>query len=343
MAGRHPPTLPPWVPFGTPRSRRYTNRTLRRLCNVSSKQVFLQGNFLLTPPRQTRPTGWPHARCSGRVRFVASASLVSGYAPAGQGRSGMAKMENRLFEAAGQLLANSPPKPFAIAIAAFRGQVMAAPVIASLRRFGWAFCHLRGSDEATLEAEMLCLARQLGTPIAERVGRPIVARLQPKAAVIGRERSLSAAFLTGAFPCHVDTAHWPIPCRYIILACLNPSTRARSTSLLDTARLGLKHAERELLAVTPFRIVNGRNSFFATILHSGRPFIRYDPGCMRSVSSDGERALGVLCREAWPAQVEEVQWNPGEAVVIDNWRVLHGRGESVCDDRDRTLLRVYVN
>ena len=40
--------------------------------------------------------------------------------------------------------------------------------------------------------------------------------------------------------------------------------------------------------------------------------------------------------------VEHIEWNAGEVVIIDNWRVLHGRGEEMNAVAGRTLLRVIV-
>ena len=77
-------------------------------------------------------------------------------------------------------------------------------------------------------------------------------------------------------------------------------------------------------------------------MYNRRPFVRYDPGCMEPVSTDGPLALALLSRDMWPDHGEEFHWNQGKALIIDNWRVLHGRGETECDDRDRTLLRVYI-
>jgi alpha-ketoglutarate-dependent taurine dioxygenase len=63
---------------------------------------------------------------------------------------------------------------------------------------------------------------------------------------------------------------------------------------------------------------------------------------MTPVMADGERALSVFSRAKWTKYIEEVHWIPGKVTVIDNWRVLHGRGASDFSESDRTLLRVSI-
>jgi alpha-ketoglutarate-dependent taurine dioxygenase len=88
--------------------------------------------------------------------------------------------------------------------------------------------------------------------------------------------------------------------------------------------------------------MNGRNSFFSTILSKARPFVRFDPGCMTATTSDGEKALEVLSRHIWSDYVETIHWKTGAVLVMDNWRLLHGRGRADCSDSDRKLLRISI-
>lgn len=161
-------------------------------------------------------------------------------------------------------------------------------------------------------------------------------------ASLAKPNSLSQKFSPGEFPCHSDTAHWLTPCRFVILACLAPGAADRRTILLDTKRLSLSKAQKDLLYRAPFRIENGRNSFFGTILSKCRSFVRYDPGCMTPFANDGEYALEVYSETRWPPHIQEIRWSQGHAVVIDNWRVLHGRSGARCTDRDRVLLRILI-
>jgi alpha-ketoglutarate-dependent taurine dioxygenase len=42
------------------------------------------------------------------------------------------------------------------------------------------------------------------------------------------------------------------------------------------------------------------------------------------------------------AEMHAHQWTPGVALLVDNWRVLHGRGTSPLPDYDRVLERIVI-
>jgi Taurine catabolism dioxygenase TauD, TfdA family len=212
----------------------------------------------------------------------------------------------------------------------------------ALRSNGWALGDLRSPTESALRNDLVSLASVLGNPIAARRGGPIISALRPTNSEYARRRSLSAKFSVGAFPCHTDTADWVIPCRFVLLACLEPGAGDRKTILLDSTTIGLTTEQRESLHTTPFRVVSGRRSFFSTVMQHGRRFLRYDPGCMRPLAIDGERVLGLLASDSWPELLTAIRWARGRLLVIDNWRMLHGRSSADADDSQPTLLRIYI-
>lgn len=203
---------------------------------------------------------------------------------------------------------------------------------------GW--CDFFGNYEYLEEAILDCGA-SLGRPIAAR-GDELVQELCPIATDEAFPRSLSALFGQGSFPFHVDTAHWTTPCHYIVLGCVEPGRDVRPTLLIDSRKLELTLEERLLLETTPIRIRCGRGSFYGTILSPDRRFIRYDPGCMEPMCSRGEEALKLLATERWSELEERIIWRKGRVVVIDNWRMLHGRASAGANDSPRKLLRVLV-
>lgn len=211
-----------------------------------------------------------------------------------------------------------------------------------LKEHGWTMTAADATEEQAFAEYLRDLAASLGVPVAARKGEGAVSLLRPTEAGDARPNSLSATYSTGSFPFHVDTAHWIVPCRYIVLGCVDPGDGNRRTLLLDTATLLLSDEQRQQLERTPLRVVNGRQSFFSTITKQGRSFVRYDPGCMRAATCDGERALAVLAAAARSDRVTEIRWRKGNVLIVDNWRVLHGRSGANVSDPRRTLLRVYV-
>lgn len=211
-----------------------------------------------------------------------------------------------------------------------------------VRSRGWAECISTESVESAFREHLITLAAQLGTPVATRASGNVCETLKPTDAHFAHPHSLSGIYSLGEFPLHSDTAHWMTPCRFLIVACLSPGSGNRPSLLLDTQQLALDQEQISLLQRTPLRVTNGRNSFFSTILAKNRPFVRFDPGCMTPLTADGRRALAVFSKSRWPDHVETIYWHEGKVLVIDNWRLLHGRGKADCSDSDRTLLRVSI-
>lgn len=213
---------------------------------------------------------------------------------------------------------------------------------AVLESRGWVSFTLPLSTESDLREQLLALAPVLGKPAATRSGDSLCDMLLPTEADAAKTQSLSKVYAVGEFPLHIDTAHWLTPCRYVMLACASPGSASRPTLLMDTRRLPLNDHQSSLLHSTPLRVTNGRNSFFSTILSKARPFVRFDPGCMTGTTPDGAKALAVLAKENWPDHIETVFWRAGMVVVINNWRMLHGRARADRPDGDRKLLRISI-
>lgn len=212
--------------------------------------------------------------------------------------------------------------------------------LSGLAEQGWAKVQFEDPSELGLRREMLSSAKHLGEPIRVRTGGDVFTVLVPMSAESARPHSLSRRSSTGEFELHSDTAHWIRPCRYIFLACANAGEGNRATLLLDTKGLPLKCEQIELLETAPMRIRSGRNSFYSTVLARERPFVRYDVGCMSGATNSASDALCFLKKENWKSEVREVHWQLGIGLVIDNWRVLHGRGAASKVDSHRKLLRI---
>lgn len=209
-----------------------------------------------------------------------------------------------------------------------------------LTRIGWVTATI--PELLDLDKCLIEIAMTLGKPKRLRNSGEIVQKLAPTLARNAHPNSLSARHSFASFPMHVDTAHWSSPCRYVILGCSNVGSGERRTRLLDFNSLSISESEKSLLYSTPFRVVNGRNSFYSSVLSDQREFIRYDPGCMVPIFNSGNQVFEILSEERWNNKIEEIEWQTGTLLIIDNWRMLHGRGLSLKEDSDRLLHRVLV-
>jgi hypothetical protein len=211
--------------------------------------------------------------------------------------------------------------------------------IKKLYACGW--CEIASDASKDLSGQLLEIGWRLGRPVALRNSIDIVQKLVPSQES-RFTNSLSAKYKDGEFPMHMDTAHWLTPCRYVVMGCSKEGERRRDTLLLDMAAISMTDDDRLLLMSEPFKIVNGRRSFYGTVLAPGRPFIRYDPGCMFPTSDRGKEAMSLFATLVLSESRESIRWHEGKILVIDNWRVLHGRCSAEGSGSERTISRVLV-
>lgn len=212
-------------------------------------------------------------------------------------------------------------------------------VIDRLRSSGWVSYAFDGGD---LTAHLLDLAMHLGTPVAARRRKSPVEILTPLGCAEAKPSSPSRMFGLGAIPLHTDTAHWVEPCRYIILGCVAPGSCGRRTMIADSLDLGIDSETRRNLRDCQFRVLNGRRSFFAPVLGPNDSFLRFDQACMALVDARSRAALGVMSQAISDLPVETIDWFEGRVLLMDNWRVLHGRTAPARVGGGRVLARVLV-
>ncbi|GGB55527.1 hypothetical protein GCM10011502_30460 [Oceanisphaera marina] len=148
--------------------------------------------------------------------------------------------------------------------------------IDDLDKKGW--FQIRIANGVNFLDALLEYANGLGSPVKARKSQDIIQKLVPISSCKAHPRSLSSKYATGAFPLHVDTAHWATPCRYLVFGCMDEGESVRPTILLDFNSLQLTKEESDYLYNSPFVIKNGRNSFYGNILSKERKFMRYDSG-----------------------------------------------------------------
>lgn len=209
--------------------------------------------------------------------------------------------------------------------------------LAKLQTDGWTSIPISDAWNDTVT-----VARSLGELMRTRKVGGFIDRLEPSQ-IAAHPHSLTASYGNGEFPLHQDGTHLPLPPRFIVLTCAELGQDERPTTLCDTSALEFDCHERNLLETAALLVKNGRNSFYATILDRTRnPPIRFDPGCMIAMDSRGALAMA-LFREAATARTTDFIWSTNSALVIDNHRMLHGRGSAAAPGTAaRTLLRATI-
>lgn len=212
--------------------------------------------------------------------------------------------------------------------------------IAELEQHGWVIFDLE--QQADLQRWVVKAASSLGEIAPTREQGALLDRLIVRDAGRSPPNSLSSRFGGSGFPMHMDTAHWPTPCHFVILGCVAPGDQSRSTTLTDWRQLKLDDQACRELFTAPFRVTNGRQSFYSSILSVDRVFVRYDMSCMSPASDAAKGVSDTVAQAIAAAPCIRIEWKHNRVVILDNWRMLHGRGASNTIDSDRLLVRALV-
>lgn len=162
-----------------------------------------------------------------------------------------------------------------------------------------------------------------------------IQKLVPKGKEAAQSNSFSRRHGRGDFPLHTDTAFWTEPARFVVLFSSVASCSAtRVLSLQDTdnlmagARLSNPVFLRQTIKGTFYSHPWGDTTELNTM---------YDPCCMRPANPAALEFQAATLRAG--ERSRRFQWSGAALLIIDNWRVMHGR-ES-CNDGNRVLYRFY--
>jgi len=211
---------------------------------------------------------------------------------------------------------------------------------ARLHAIGWSVIS-GANSQLHLHEQVKQVAEQLGRLVPGR-NQALVEEVIPRSGASAYSSSLSSKFGLRRLPLHTDTAYWPTPCRFLVLACSGEENPVTPTVLLDSRTAALSASELSACRSSPFLISNGRNSFYGCITAPNRPYLRVDPGCMLPMSPDAEMALALYSAAHNDHLLYRHHWQQGEILLIDNWRVLHGREDVRGAPNTRILLRATV-
>ncbi|KGD33644.1 TauD/TfdA family dioxygenase [Burkholderia pseudomallei] len=211
----------------------------------------------------------------------------------------------------------------------------------ALAKRGWAHHRVGVTEADDVVSELDRIGNLLGTRIRGRAGA-LEEIVCPQTSEDAHPRSLSARYGLNALPFHTELSHRPRPCRYILLGCMEPGSPSAVTMLLDWRTLGFSPEELHLLESAPILVRTGRHSFYSTTLSSDRTLLRYDPGCLEAIDERGRTALRLVEHRLASGSAEIHRWHRGDILIIDNWRVLHGRGPSR-HGSGRRLARILID
>lgn len=177
-------------------------------------------------------------------------------------------------------------------------------------------------------------------------GVQTVQALIPKQSKYAAVNHYSRSFGLGEFPLHSDLAHWAVPPRYFALRCLHGSPTV-STHLLpsDVLTSAIGNLARKAVFIPRKRSPAGPHCPLPMLFHRhGVKGVRWDSLFLTPLNSSASEVAHAFLMKPWRNSLESVTLlNPGDTLIVDNWRMLHGR--STVDDSSggRKIERVYLS
>lgn len=171
--------------------------------------------------------------------------------------------------------------------------------------------------------------------------------LTPRDKTDSTANSYSGNFGRGEFPFHTDFAHWFVPPRFLVLRCVVGASEV-ATRLLDAQSVlsSFESADISRALLQPRRTLNGRRALLR--LHElnavGEMKFRWDRLFTVPASSHSQRVCDEIEKKLGEAEAKELFLDdPGDTLIIDNWRMLHGRTAVPDSAKTRRIRRAYLS
>ena len=201
------------------------------------------------------------------------------------------------------------------------------------------YCRLEDVDEY----HVLAYCQELGTITVDPRNPAPMRPISPQSRSVASPNTLSSRYGVDSFPFHTDGSHWAIPPQFLALYCSNPGNGNRATYLIDTDSWLLLQKEIDLLISSVWITGFQRPRLCGLAVKNGnRMQIRYDPACVRTYSSSAKRAERIIVEKVGSSIPIVVTWYKRDLLILDNWRILHARGDAIAEDSDRIIQRVLI-
>ena len=230
-------------------------------------------------------------------------------------------------------------------ISAYRQQ---QKVSATIQQNGYARLPRWRCEESTLAiAESLGKIFDMPT-VSPYWDIPVVQTLKPGREIDSSQNRYSGTFGLGEFPLHTDFAHWLHPPRYLMLRCIHASSTTLTKLLPTTALESMLPIEtfRNALVRPRHRASDGTICLLPITVHIGGIIgYRWDPLFLVPMNTYALKISNAMRRHQWDHSklITLTLSELGDTLLIDNWRILHGRGSVSNDDLYRVIERIYLS
>jgi L-asparagine oxygenase len=221
-------------------------------------------------------------------------------------------------------------------------------VIQTLTNHGYAFVtcwqpDLSTQDVATKLGNVLDISKLL-----PHSGISNIQALKPREQSTELNNQYSGAYGLGHFPLHTDLAHWQRPPRYILLRCIIGSP-AVATVVIPSIDLFSELDETTLkrAVVRPRKKNISDELCVLPVVYSENDMVgvRWDSLFLVPMNEAAKRVNRFIASYSWDNKRLNYEYlsQPGDTLIIDNWRMLHGRSAVQQSEKDRLLERAYLS
>ena len=181
--------------------------------------------------------------------------------------------------------------------------------------------------------------------VVQLPGLAEVQLLTPRQTEHATLNTYSGNFGTESFPLHTDMAHWFLPPKFFALRCVIGS-RNVSTTLVDVNDLIQVVGRRDLTRALfrPRRPLKQNLPLLRLLTRheDGSETFRWDSLFVVPATNESQAISKIVADHLASLKPMEV-WleNPGDTLILDNWRMLHGRSQVSKEDKLRQVERAY--
>lgn len=217
---------------------------------------------------------------------------------------------------------------------------MLGKLAAAVKESGFAFFPAYRSNYALTE-----IAADFGS-VAYLPGVPAVQTITPRAISDAPPNIYSGNYGMNPFPLHTDLAHWYRPPRYLVLRCVVGSSDVL-TEILDGDELVGSFGKSRLrhTLVQPRRPI-GFSRPLLRLLDAPSAItqcLRWDSLFLVPATGSSAQTFGEIQQQLASFETQKVVLKEaGDTLVVDNWRVLHGRSAVGHHAESRIVERVYL-
>jgi alpha-ketoglutarate-dependent taurine dioxygenase len=194
--------------------------------------------------------------------------------------------------------------------------------------------------------ETIIAVSRFGDPLT-LPGLDTIQRLRPLEAKQSTPNTYSGNYGLDDFPLHTDMAHWVLPPRYLLLRCIVGS-QGVATRILDghnvIGKLGEGMLSRAL--VQPRRPLDNTRALLRLLdsRNGSKKLLRWDDLFITPATTSSAatcESFSLLTRSLEPHEI--FLRSPGDTLLVDNWRMLHGRSRAGPEDSARHIERAYLD